>query len=51
MTLLKITAAVLFLGFAFFKVGQFIVREWKKIEREEEARRQTRSRIRVRGGY
>jgi hypothetical protein len=44
MTVLKIglvVAAALFLGFAFFKLFQFIVRAWRQIEKdEEELRRQ-----------
>jgi hypothetical protein len=43
-------AAVLFLGFAFFKLGRFIITELKKIEREEAARRRCPY-LRNRGGY
>lgn len=42
MTVLKmlaLIAAVLFLGFAFFKLGRFIITEWRKIEAEEEGLR------------
>lgn len=53
MTVLKIglvIAAALFLGFAFFKLGQFIVREWRKVERDEEDLRQARLRAITRSG-
>jgi len=45
-----LVAAILFLSFAFFKLGQFILREWKKIEREEEDLRQARLRAITRSG-
>jgi len=44
-------AAIALLLFAFFKVFQFIAKSWNEIEKNEEALRQTRPRIRVRGGY
>jgi len=50
MTLLKITAAILFLGFAFFKLVRWTVREWKKIEAEEEQLRQAGLRAITRSG-
>ena len=37
--MLALIAAVLFLGFAFFKLGQFFCTEWKRIEADEAARR------------
>jgi len=47
--IIGLIAAILFLGFAFFKLGRFIVTEWRKIEAEEAARRRFPA-LRKRGG-
>ena len=52
MTVLKIVgliAAILFLGFAFFKLVQFFCAEWKRIEADEAERRRFPA-LRKRGG-
>ncbi|MBE3109687.1 MAG: hypothetical protein IMZ54_06730 [Acidobacteria bacterium] len=47
--IVALIAAIGFLLWAFFKLGRFIVTEWREIEAEEELRRRCPS-LRKRGG-